>query len=582
MIAMKLDELTLQMNNIGSNIENYILEQEYSRQYEKLWDNFDRIGFLYNETRRWAKSEEKNKTWDLQSRTNQMISLDSDYPQSITPHHELFSLYKQIIYTEVQSMAAMAFAYMWRNENDKAINELNEVKMERIKSIIEYTSLFKNKMKIARNFIRRCEANYKGNKNMIGNKTYASFNNMFHTIVLFREHFEPTDTITEWEIPDPFRLCQIHNDCDDEKHRYDDICPGWIINCRRALTIEYCQRNEEDQTSTKKYYWMIVRNLEKSMNFGNTNHACEPFSFHRMNIFHTDYIKNIQIPVYCDCIDDSIYTRNKTIRGLSLLWSQTSDNMVATGARLVAQDRMIHIQLREGKLLPYGEIDKKTERWIPLPTFEYYENFPNVAIDSNGKRHSLSENIDFVSIHHLYARTICLQKLTIDEEHLLTGVRFNYEYLGKGLERRFKLEVKYVGFNYQYGNITTERKYEEKSCRKLPELILNNPDDPLKFNTHPHDSKEDQFITIRASDLIKDASQSTIPFFDLSEIAPETSLPITGIELFHKGQIDGTSGGYVSLKIYPINLTMYMNPPLLPDTLNIQNITIPEFGLQNS
>ncbi|XP_044020422.1 uncharacterized protein LOC122860597 [Aphidius gifuensis] len=556
------------MNNIGSTIEKYILEQEYLRQYEKLYGNFDRISFLYNETRRWAKSEEKNKTWDLQSRTSQMISLDSDYPQSvlftlrkfffpikkiecdedqITPHHELFLLYKQIIYTEVQSMAAMAFAYMWRRENNKAINELNEVKMERIKSIIEYTN----------------------------HKTYAAFDNVFYKIVLFREHFEPTDTITEWEIPDPFRMCQIHNNCRDSNHEYDKICPGWIINCQRALTIEYCHRNEKDLTSTKNYYWMIVRDSEKSMNFGDTNYECEPFPFHRMNIFHTDYIKNIQIPVYCDCIDDGIYTRNDTIRAFSLLW-------VATGARLVAKDRMIHIQLREGKLLPYGEIDKKTERWIPLPTFEYYENFPNVAIDSNGKRHSLSENIDFVSIHHLYARTICLQKLTLDEEHLLTAVRFNYEYLGKGLERRFKLEVKYVGFNYQHGNITSTRKYKKQSCKKLPELILNNPDDPLKFNTHPHDSKENQLIKIRASDLIKDASQTTIPFFDLLEIAPETSLPITGIELFHKGQIDGTSGGYISLKIYPINLTMYMNPPLLPDTLNIQNITIPEFGLQNS
>ncbi|XP_044019961.1 uncharacterized protein LOC122860281 [Aphidius gifuensis] len=245
--------------------------------------------------------------------------------------------------------------------------------------------------------------------------------------------------------------------------------------------------------------------------------------------------------------------------------------MVATGARLVAKDRMIHIQLREGNLLPYGGVDKKTERWIPLPTFEYNGNFPNVASFTNGTTSLLKEYLDFILIDQLNSRKICLQKLTFDEEHLLTGVRFKYENFNS-----LKLETKYDGFNYQHGNVTTERKYKEQSCEQLPELILNHPDDPLKFEKNLHDSKENQFISIRASDLFKDASQTTIPFFDLLEVAPETSVPITGIELFHKGQLDGTSGGYISLKLYPLNLTMYMNPLSVYYDLNTENITIPE------
>ncbi|XP_044001369.1 uncharacterized protein LOC122847636 [Aphidius gifuensis] len=309
---------------------------------------------------------------------------------------------------------------------------------------------------------------------------------------------------------------------------------------------------------------MRIKSLKKSRiaytNFGDMNYQCQPFEHHLMTrLDHLPYkVNNLRIPVYCNCIDDSIHTDSNTIRAFSLLWSQTSDKMVATGARLVAKDRMIHIQLREGKLLPFGEIDKATERWVPLPVFEYSQNFPSVAIDSNGRRYSLNENIDFVSIHHLYARSICLQKLTFDQEHLLTGVRFNYEYLGEGLEGRFKLEAKYVGFNYQHGNMTSETKYKEQSCKQLRELILNNPDDPLKFDTHPSDSKENQFIKIGATDLTKDASQTTIPFFDILEISPQISVPITGIELFHKGQFDGTSGGYISLKVHPVNLTMYI------------------------
>ncbi|XP_044001729.1 uncharacterized protein LOC122847936 [Aphidius gifuensis] len=185
--------------------------------------------------------------------------------------------------------------------------------------------------------------------------------------------------------------------------------------------------------------------------------------------------------------------------------------MVATGARLVAKDRMIHIQLREAKLLPFGEIDKTTERWVPLPTFKYRYNFPKWATYPNGTEFSFEENVHFVPIQYLFSKNICLQKVTFDGKHLIT---------------------------------------------------------------------ENQFISIRSSDLIKDASQTTIPFFDLLEVAPEISVPISGIELFHKGQFDGTSGGYISLKIYPINLTMYMNPPLNPDISNILNLTISEFESQ--
>ncbi|XP_044020190.1 uncharacterized protein LOC122860438 [Aphidius gifuensis] len=610
-ITDRLDELNFELNNVDTYFKNYLSEEVFSKQYEQVYDDIDRIDLLYKQSQKWLTYLKKNITWDLDSKTDQMISLDLDYPQSIlfdisrrffqirnrnkptfiekfrdsllnkicdddlTAHYQLFLFYKRIIYTEVKGFGAMAFSYMWRHKNNATIYEMNEVKNERMQSIIKYTELFKNIMKTTRNFIRRCDVKYYKD-----NKTYASFENMYYTTVLFREHFEPIETIIEWEIPNAFRLCQLHNDCDDNNHRYDKICPGLIKNCQRALTIEYCQRKEGDQRSTKNYYWMRIRNLEKSMDLGDTYRQCQPNSLHKINNFHTDYIKNIQLPIYCDCIDDSIYTRStNTIRAFSLLWSQTSaNNMVATGARLVAKDRMIHIQLREGKLLPYGEIDKKTERWIPLPSFEYNKNFPHVAIDLNDKRYLLTENIDFILINHLWAKTICLQKLAFDEEHLLTGVRFNYEHLGKGLEKRLKLEAKFVGFNYQHGNITSKRKYIKQSCKKLPELILNNPDDPLKFETHPHDSKENQFITIRASDLIKDASQTTIPFFDLLEVAPETSVPLNGIELFHKGQLDGSSGGYISLKLYPLNLTMYMNPPLFHDFLNIENITVPKFG----
>lgn len=202
-VAMKLNDITSQINNIESNIENYILEREFLKQYEEIYNKIDRIDFLYNETQLWANSLSSNKSWDLERKTDDMISLGADYPQSvlfelkkmffqtrkskkqlflntffnvlqmkcdenITPHYQLFSFYKQIIYAEVQGMAAIAFAYVWRAKHNSYTHELEEVRYERIKNIIEYTRLFKNKMKLAKNFIRRCDGVNKENKNIIG------------------------------------------------------------------------------------------------------------------------------------------------------------------------------------------------------------------------------------------------------------------------------------------------------------------------------------------------------------------------------------------------------------------------------
>lgn len=40
---------------------------------------------------------------------------------------------------------------------------------------------------------------------------------------------------------------------------------------------------------------------------------------------------------------------------------------VVTGARLVRQNKTLYIQLQQGKLLPNGEIESKTQSWIPIP-----------------------------------------------------------------------------------------------------------------------------------------------------------------------------------------------------------------------
>lgn len=38
--------------------------------------------------------------------------------------------------------------------------------------------------------------------------------------------------------------------------------------------------------------------------------------------------------------------------------------------RLIKHNRIIHLQIQEGKLLPYGYIDNSTVRWVPVDDFK--------------------------------------------------------------------------------------------------------------------------------------------------------------------------------------------------------------------
>lgn len=90
--------------------------------------------------------------------------------------HQLFSLYNTILFTEVQAFSVLAFAYMWRSINILTkFDYTNEMAIDMNDSrnrISDYTRLFKKEMKIASNFIRRCdpfEDHEKGLKNFIIN-----------------------------------------------------------------------------------------------------------------------------------------------------------------------------------------------------------------------------------------------------------------------------------------------------------------------------------------------------------------------------------------------------------------------------
>ncbi|KAH0564624.1 hypothetical protein KQX54_013182 [Cotesia glomerata] len=86
-------------------------------------------------------------------------------------------------------------------------------------------------------------------------------------------------------------------------------------------------------------------------------------------------------------------------------------------------------------------------------------------------------------------------------------------------------------------------------------LNLPHPDDPTKSSKNVIDSKANQFIKFRASDLKKDAGQSTVPFFDALEAEGNPNFPLGGIGIIHRGQKG--FGGFLGFKIFELDLSKY-------------------------
>lgn len=81
---------------------------------------------------------------------------------------------------------------------------------------------------------------------------------------------------------------------------------------------------------------------------------------------------------------------------------------MVTGLRIIKRNQIIHLQIQEGKLLPFGYIDIPTVRWVPVDNFKISDNG---AIDGR----------DYHTLKY-EDRTIALDELrSLKDEEVLTG-----------------------------------------------------------------------------------------------------------------------------------------------------------------
>lgn len=112
----------------------------------------------------------------------------------------------------------------------------------------------------------------------------------------------------------------------------------------------------------------------------------------------------------------------------------TAPFRVVTGLRFVKHNRIFHLQIQEGELLPHGVINEATLQWKPLDTYS--------ITDKDVKR-----DVDFHVLSY-ENRSIDLVKVKADTDFVVTGLRFRV------VGGHLNLEAQFTGFDFKSGKLT--------------------------------------------------------------------------------------------------------------------------------
>lgn len=270
---------------------------------------------------------------------------------------------------------------------------------------------------------------------------------------------------------------------------------------------------------------------------------------------------------------------------------------VVTGVKFEVKSQMIHLQIKEGQLMPGGRILNGTETWKP---------YENVNRRSDGQFYVYEDNIPFrLSIYQSnYARIgknsriIGLSNIIVPKHHVVTGkhssfnvnsynilhvhnicvyfcfmlgVRISYEKPIENYENFWPLglEVRATPFDFITGQLTVSEDSQDQWIRadwpnvddfvsaNYEKLLKNREakfDTPLQSSTNTFDSNE-RYAIFEESDLKTDAGQTTVPLFDAQPNVQTEGFALNGIGLLRKGK---NSGGFLTMKIFNIDISEYM------------------------
>ncbi|KAI8035940.1 uncharacterized protein LOC128256687 [Drosophila gunungcola] len=252
---------------------------------------------------------------------------------------------------------------------------------------------------------------------------------------------------------------------------------------------------------------------------------------------------------YCFCLCDEPGPLSDRYFNLRDSLSQFEQNMVVTGVRFVKVNRVFHLQLQQGELLPRGSINISSLQWQPVQAY----NLSDVDIRDGYDFHTLSVDSRAIDLDEISANST---------DQVVTGVRFRI------FNKHLNLEVRFSYFNFSTGGLIEpqtksywlgDNKSHMEGDRK--KLILKESDLPTASDLPSLPlSSDDQFMEFVSSSQQKDASQNTLPFVDVQEVVPHPPVPLAGLGIYHKGRPG--YGGFFAPKVLTFDLTKIVEDAL--------------------
>ncbi|XP_034671383.1 uncharacterized protein LOC117903453 isoform X1 [Drosophila subobscura] len=491
-------------------------------------------------------SEEKANTTGTSSSSSSLLAqLATSYEASTneicntqqSAQQFVYSLYADIALTELKAYTMMEFSWMMLRVYGKG-NFTQEAELMRTdyeRRTERTLKLLKDVMTRADRIVWRCDP-----KKHVAGVTYDEVTRLLQGYIENEVDLNNEETCRE--------TCSFYQSTRSEgcyKELYcarQPKCSGRLYNCQFVDSDMWVCPSPKN--STRRYEYIEYENGRTLGQRANcVRGTTKVDSWWRYLFWHCSY---------CFCMCDEQGLKSDRFFNLREAVSDVKRNRVVTGLRFVKKNRIFHLQIQEGELLPRGGINHTTLSWKPVENYNIFDRDVKKGTDY----HTLSYE----------SRSIDLDDVdTDDNSFVVTGVRFRV------VGAHLNLEACYSEFDFKTGqllqpevnsywksNDNTDVSGDSKTRRE--KVSLSNADVSTRTITYSiPQSRHNQYIEFTNTGMDKDAAQSTVPFMDIQDVISNPPVPLSGIGIYYKGR--NGYGGFLGPKIITYDFTPHVQVP---------------------
>ncbi|XP_034101869.1 uncharacterized protein LOC117566448 [Drosophila albomicans] len=313
-------------------------------------------------------------------------------------------------------------------------------------------------------------------------------------------------------------------------------CSGRIHDCQFVDSVLSVYQSPEN--STRRYEYIEYgesKSLGTFSNYWSKLNKVE--SWNRWIFFECSY---------CFCLCDEQSPKSDRYFNLRETLSDVNANKVVTGVRFVKRNRIFHLQIQQGELLPRGLINESTVEWKQVDNYEIG--------DSNAK-----EGVDYHTLTY-QNRAIDLDEVTKpdDTTFVVTGVRFQV------LDGHINLKVHFSKLDFLKGELVNPEvsNWQTKEhVSKRRQMTLDNLPLPPTSGVFTSSPEWTDYLEFTNTGMLMDVAQSTIPYIDIQDVASIPPVALAGIGIYYKHR--GLNGGFVAPQIISYDLSPHLS--LIPN-----------------